>query len=57
MNTIMEIDPICFHVSFQSCDTVDNINQEVYLQMSQAAAYVLNVIVLGSSYSTCEISK
>lgn len=27
----------------QACDTVHNVNQEVYLQMSQAAAYVLNV--------------
>lgn len=30
-------------LSMQACDTVDNIDQEVYLQMSQAAAYTLNV--------------
>ena len=40
-NTIL--DP-CYH---QACDTIDNINQEVYLEMTQAAAYVLNV----SSYN------
>jgi hypothetical protein len=31
---------------FQACDTVDNIDQEVYEQMSQCAAYVLEVIKL-----------
>ena len=28
---------------FQACDTVDNVDQEVYEQMSQCAAYVLEV--------------
>lgn len=36
------LDP-CYH---QSCDTVDNIHQEVYLDMSQAAAYVLNELMM-----------
>ncbi len=31
---------------FQACDTVDNIDEEVYEQMSQCAAYVLEVIKL-----------
>ena len=28
---------------FQACDTIDNVDQEVYEQMSQCAAYVLEV--------------
>ncbi len=31
----------CSHLQY--CDTTDNINQEVYEQMAQAAASVLNV--------------
>ena len=36
----------------QACDTIDNINQEVYLEMSQAAAYVLNVSAPAPMYLT-----
>ena len=28
---------------FQACDTIDNVDEEVYEQMSQCAAYVLEV--------------
>lgn len=28
---------------FQACDTIDNVNQGVYEQMAQAAAYVMGV--------------
>ncbi|XP_064391204.1 probable lipoprotein aminopeptidase LpqL [Halichondria panicea] len=36
------LDP-CYH---QYCDTTDNINQEVYEQMAQAAASVLNTLMM-----------
>ena len=39
-----------FIVCSQACDTVDNVDQEVYEQMSQCAAYVLEVNTQIKSY-------